>query len=184
MGSSCGSSILDSIDNGTGGDSTTDGSSGGDGSTTTPKGVPEGVYAGSELAVESLDNVNDAYPATTYRSTAMAAFTFGSDGRLLRSNGTSVGLGDFESFTSRFGTVTEQITAVNLSTNVTEYRTQAGMVMAGEAGLSWTFSGTGVHTFRLTGGNVVEDSRVEMNSDTVGGAAYQLIIEFSATLTE
>jgi hypothetical protein len=52
------------------------------------------------------------------------------------------------------------------------------------AGLTWNFTGTGLHTFRLTGGKVLYEGTVDMVSDTAGGVAYELTIEHSATLSE
>lgn len=187
MGQSCASSFLGSVaeaisDELTDDDTTDDSDDTDD--TTTDKGVPAGAYAGTETMVVSRDNLSDAYPAETYTTTFAQVYTFGSDGRLVRSDGTAIAVGDAVYTSTQYGEVEEIVTGIGVGTNVTQYTSEAAMTMAGGAGLTWTLTGTGVHTFRLTGGRVLYEGSVEMESNTAGGVAYDLTIEQSATLTE
>ncbi len=148
------------------------------------KGVLEGIYTGHRTTVYTLDNLSDAYPAQTQTSGGIISLTFGSDGLLHRADGSAVALGDIEYSGTPYGTLAEQVTAITLGTRLTEYRTQTQLVMAGAGGLSWTFTGSGLHTYRLTGGEVLATTQIEMVSNVAGGASYRLTIESSATLAD
>jgi hypothetical protein len=187
MGQSCSSSFLTAMLNAAndatdGSDSNNDGNGTND-DTTTPKGVPDGTYTGSQTIVQSLDNVTDAYPADSQTSNVAMSYTF-SKGLLLRADGTTIKVGDVQTASTAFGDMAEQITAIYLTDNVTQYVTQPQMVMQNANGQSWNFSGSGVHTFRLTGDKVVYSGQVDMSSDTAGGVAYQASFQYSASLQE
>jgi hypothetical protein len=186
MGQSCSSSFLnavgDSITDQLDGDNDTE--DGTDTDTTTDVGVPEGVYSGSETIVQTIDNVNDAYPADSSTSTVMSSFAFDSDGLLLGGDNSPILINDSSTSTTDFGQLTEVVIDINQASNVTQYVTQATMTISGSGGLSWSLTGTGLHTFRLTGGKVVYVGSIDMESDTVGGAAYSVTIDYNASLTE
>lgn len=161
----------------------------GDGNPTTQpapqtKGVLAGVYTGEQSMVYLLDNQGDAYPPQIQTDGGITSLTFGKDGRLHRSDGSAIQLGDIEYSSTPYGTLAEQVTAITLGAKLTEYRTQAQLVMSGVGGLSWTFNGIGVHTYRLSNGDVLATGQIELVSNAAGGAAYRLTIEQSATLEE
>jgi hypothetical protein len=180
MGQSCSTSFLDAVVDSINDDDTDNTDD--DTDTTTDKGVPAGSYSGTETMTESLDNVNDAYAAETRTSSGAQTYVFDDVGRLVWSDGTPIIIGDTVYTSTLHGDVAEVVTAIGVGTNLTQYTTQATMT-ADLNGLTYTFSGAGAHTFRLTAGKVLYEGSILLDSDTVGGAAYELIVERSASLT-
>ncbi|MEP0841972.1 MAG: hypothetical protein HRF43_04590, partial [Phycisphaerae bacterium] len=151
---------------------------------TAQQGIPEGIYTGVERIEFSLDNLSDALPAETGQSNVTLSFSFDKDGKLLRPDGKPLTVGDLKYTDTQIGRVYETVSSIRLAGKLYEYRSTCTLVMQSQVGLVWNFTGTGIHTYRLAGGQVLYDGSVAMTSDVAGGAAYEAVWEFSATLIE
>lgn len=178
MGQSCSSvgSLLSSV---TDTSTTTDTST--DTSTDSNLGIPQGVYSGTHTTEFALDNLSDALPAQTSTSSANSTLFFDSSGRLLRADGKPLAVGDTQYTDTQIGRLYETVTAINRATQVYQYSTEAVLAMDGQD-LTWNFSGSGLYTYRYTGGHVLYDGSLDMVSDTAGGTSYRATWTVDATL--
>lgn len=178
MGQSC------SLPAGDTGDTGDDSSDTGDDPGDSERGIPEGVYTGKQGIFHSLDNLSDLYPPETADSEITARAEFNEDGLLLWPDRRLVKVNDVEYSDTQLGRVYETITSIATSTKQYQYRTVAEMVMQDSVGQVWTFTGSGLYTYRLAGGQVLYEGELTLTSDEVGGASYKAVWELDATLIE
>lgn len=185
MGQSCSSAFLNAVVDGIN-DGLDDGTDNDDDVTVTPTGIPAGVYSPTAgTVVETMDNLSDANPPDTFTTTLTGDLTFNSNGYLLRSANAPLAIGDTITTDTEWGQVQEVVSGVLPGTNVIRYATDAAMTLAGQAGLSWHFAGTGLRTFRYSGGTLTYSGTLDLVSDVAGGAQYELTVEFNnVTLTK